>query len=287
MPPCPTLKEINFDTFDDYYSDMTFFENRKNGVVFMTAPVIKARHAFSTRIGGVSRGIFSSLDLSTSRGDDPDAVAENYRRLGAAAGINTGHMAFTRQVHGSNVRVVSGGDAHRLFTDVPYEADGLVTRERGLALICFTADCVPVLMCDEANGVIAAVHCGWRSSVADILGRAVAEMTALGAETSSICAAIGPAISRCCFEVGGEVTEAAERLLGGDIDGLFAPEPGREGKYMLDLKGVNRRRLIQLGLSGDNICVSEECTMCRSDKYWSHRKTGGQRGTQGAIIVLD
>ena len=266
---------------------MSFQTHQKNGLVYLTAPTIPVRHAFTTRLGGVSTGALASLNLGTKRGDDPAAVRENYRLLGEATGIDTAHMAFTRQVHGAEVRTVTHRDAHTLFTDVPYEADGLVTSERGLALICFTADCVPVLLCDAVHGVIAAVHCGWRSSVADILGCAVEKMGALGAEPTAITAAIGPAIGPCCFEVGGEVVEAAQTLLGGPCPALWRAEEGKAGKYLLDLKGVNRLRLLQLGLREENIAVSGACTMCSSETFWSHRKTQGRRGTQGALIVLD
>jgi len=265
---------------------MGFIENRVNGVTFMTAPVIAARHGFSTRWGGVSTGIFSSLNLAPARGDNPDAVRENYRRLTAAVGVDGSSIALTRQVHGRQVRIVTSEDRHELLTEAPYEADGIVTNERGLTLFCFTADCVPVLLCDGANGVIAAVHCGWRSSVSDILGVALERMESLGAQPGRICAAIGPAIGACCFEVGPEVPAAAEKLLGGDLGALCRPEPGHGGKYLLDLKGVNRRRLEQLGLRSENICVSDECTMCRPDKYWSHRQTKGKRGCQAALICL-
>ena len=266
---------------------MTFTERRHpNGVVYMTAPTIKAKHAFSTRFGGVSSGHLASLNLGSNRGDAQENVFENYRLLGEATGIDVYHMAFTKQVHGSAVRVVSEADVHKFGTDVPYEADGIVTNIPGLALICFTADCVPVLLCDDKNGVIAAVHCGWRSSVADILGNAVEKMCSLGAKPEQICAAIGPAISRCCFEVGGEVIEAVERYLGGDTSGLYDPEPGKEGKFFLDLKAANARRLTQLGLLPEHIAVSDECTVCSHDKYWSHRYTNGRRGSQGALIVL-
>ena len=266
---------------------MTFTEHRHtNGVAFTTAPVIAARHAFTTRIGGVSTGYLAGLNLSATH-DAPENVKENFRLLGEATGIDVNRMAFTKQVHGSAVRTASFADVHTLCTDVPYEADGLVTAERGLALICFAADCIPVLLCDEKNGVIAAVHCGWRSSVADILGEAAGKMRALGASPESTAAAIGPAISYCCFEVGEEVVAAAEKLLGGDLSGLCRAEEGKAGKYRLDLKGVNRRRLLQLGLREENIAVSDECTMCLPERYWSHRATGGKRGLQGALIVLD
>lgn len=196
-------------------------------------------------------------------------------------------MAFTRQVHRADVRVVTMADVHELYTEVPYEADGLVTDVPGLALICFTADCVPVLLSDSVHGVIGAVHCGWRSSVADILGNAVAKMCALGARPEDICAGIGPAISRCCFEVGAEVIEAVDEYLGGDSGGLYEPEAGAPGKFMLDLKAANARRLAQLGLRPENITLSDECTRCSNEKYWSHRHTRGERGAQGSIIVLD
>ena len=266
---------------------MTFTEHRHpNGVIFTTAPVIRARHCFSTRIGGVSTGYLSSLNLGSNRGDLPENVFRNYDLLGEAAGIPVRHMAFTKQVHGSVVRVATERDVHIFGTPVPYEADGLVTDVPGLALACFTADCVPVLLCDSTDGVIAAVHCGWRSSVADILRVAVEKMCALGAAQEHICAAIGPAISKCCFEVGAEVIEATERYLDGDMAGLYVPEAGVEGKYFLDLKTANARRLQQLGVCAEHISVSDECTMCLHEKYWSHRFTGGRRGSQGALIVL-
>lgn len=266
---------------------MTFTEHRHpNGVIFTTAPVIRTRHCFSTRIGGVSTGWLSSLNLGSNRGDVPENVFRNYDLLGDAAGIPVRHMAFTRQVHGSVVRVATERDVHIFGTQVPYEADGLVTDVPGLALACFTADCVPVLLCDTDNGVIAAVHCGWRSSVADILRVAVEKMCALGARPEHICAALGPAISKCCFEVGAEVVEATERYLEGDTAGLYVPEPGVEGKFLLDLKAANARRLQQLGVREEHISVSDECTMCSHEKYWSHRFTGGRRGSQGALIVL-
>ena len=264
---------------------MAFFENERNGVVFMTSDKIGARHAFSTRYGGVSGGIFESLNLATARGDDEEAVRENYRRLSRASGIDLDRCAFTRQVHGGEVRIASPGDVHELFTEVPYEADGLVTRERGLALICFTADCVPLLMHDAENGVIAAVHCGWRPTAADIMRAAVEKMKSLGAQPEKITAAAGPAIGACCFEVGEEVIEAMRTLLGGEYP-LWREEPGVPGKFLLDLRGVVRERLRQLGVPAENIDISDECTVCRCDKYWSHRATHGRRGTQAAAIVL-
>ena len=266
---------------------MSFIQKENAGVTFMCSDIISARHGFSTRFGGVSEGIYASLNLRTSCDDAEENVRENYRRLGEATGIDVKRMAFTRQVHKTDVRVASMEDVHTLYTEVPYEADGLVTNIPGLAIICFTADCVPVLMHDPKNRVIAAVHCGWRSSVGDILAVTLERMLSLGAEPGEIRAAIGPAIGYCCFQVGGEVIEAAEKYLGGDISDLYRADETEEGKYFLDLRACNARRLMQLGLRAENIDVSGECTKCSNEKYWSHRHTGGERGTQGALIVLD
>ena len=257
-----------------------------NGVLYLTAPTIPCRHAFTTRIGGVSTGDQAGLNLSVHKDGSFENVSENYRRLGEATGIDISRLVRTKQVHGSAVRIVTAADAYDLSIEVPCEADGLVTNEPGLALICYTADCVPVLLCDDVHGVIAAVHCGWRSSVADILRVALEAMAALGAAPETTAAAVGPAIDRCCFEVGGEVIEAVEAYLGGDTAGLYGPSDGGEGKYLLDLKAANARRLVQLGVPAASVAVSGDCTFCLPEKYWSHRYTHGKRGNQGALIVL-
>ena len=264
---------------------MAFEELSEGGLLTMRSTLIPARHAFTTRYGGVSRGEFESLNLGSNRGDDPEAVRENYRRVCALMGAGIDDCAVTRQVHGNTVRVVTGADRHVCMSTVPYEADGLVTNERGLPIMCFVADCVPALLCDGENSVIAAVHCGWRSSVADILGETVKKMCALGAKPESIHAAMGAAIGRCCFETDDDVPEAVEKYLGGETEDLF--DRRADGKTMVDLRAANARRLIQLGLKAENIDISRECTMCSHEKYWSHRYTKGRRGSQAAAIVLD
>ena len=254
------------------------------GLPLTTAGIITARHAFTTRHGGVSDGICESLNLGENRGDDPANVRENYRRLGNALGFDYRNLVFTRQIHGNEVRIVNAGDRHELFGGVPYDADGLVTNEPGVPLIAFTADCAPLLMHDPVAGVIAAVHCGWRGTVADIIASAVYRMERLGAVAANIRAAVGPAIGKCCFEVGPEVPEAIAALIGDRAEALIVP--GKPGKFYADLPGVCRARLETLGVESGNIAVSDECTYCNSDKYWSHRATNGQRGSQAAVIML-
>lgn len=265
-----------------------FSENNKNGLIYMTSSVIPARHLFTTRYGGVSTGDYASLNLGSNRGDAQENVAENYRRVAAILGAGKDDCAVTKQVHGTEVRVVTSADKHICGSKTPYEADGLVTTERGLPILCFVADCVPALLCDAEHGVIAAVHCGWRSSVADILGVTVEKMCTLGAEPGSICAAMGASIGRCCFETDDDVPDAIKKYLGCDAEEFFGRRP--DGKTMVDLRAANAMRLRQLGLRAENIDVSHECTMCSHEKYWSHRYTqrmGQGRGSLAAGIVLD
>ena len=261
-----------------------FIENRKDQLVYMTSQLISVPHAFTTRLGGVSTGYLASLNLGERRGDEPEKVRENYRRAGSILGVGPDDFAVARQVHGIEVRTVSQADRHTVNTTVPYEADGLVTNIPGLPLMVYVADCVPVLLCDSENGVIGAVHCGWRSSVGDILCAAVEKMRALGARSECMTAAIGSAIGFDHFETGPEVPEAVTKYLSGDTDGLFTEKS--HGKTLVDLRGANKRRLVQLGLKADNVDVSDECTMCAPEKYWSHRVTGGVRGSQCAMIML-
>ena len=262
-----------------------FIENNKDGLIYMSSDKISARHVFTTRHGGVSEGIFASFNLGSNRGDEPEHVRENYRRLCALFGVGIDDCAVTNQVHKNAVRIVDKSDKHVCMSPVPYEVDGLVTGEKGLPIICMTADCVPVLLWDEQNRAVGAVHCGWRSSVTDILKNALEAMASFGVKPEEVHAAIGPAIGRCCFETDDDVPDAVGEYLGGDTDGLFDRRP--DGKTMVDLRAANARRLMQLGVKEENIDISDECTYCCHDKYWSHRYTKGQRGSQAAVIVLD
>ena len=263
---------------------MSFEFHVTNGLAYLTSSVIPVSHAFTSRLGGVSTGRLSSLNLGENRGDDPENVRENYRLLGAALGFDPAALVYTKQVHETDVLYADPFMRRELFSDFAYTADGLVTDLPGQPIICYTADCVPVLLCDPEHRVIAAVHCGWRSSVGDILGRAVEKMQALGAENACICAAIGPAIGACCFETGPDVPAALEAWLGHADAAPFIRSIGE--KFLVDLKGANARRLQRLGLCPDNIDISPNCTMCRPDLFWSHRVTHGDRGSQAAVIFL-
>ena len=247
---------------------------------YLAAEGIAVPHCFTTRLGGVSEGHLASLNIGVHRGDDPENVAENYRRLGEALGFS--HLVLTRQTHSDTVRAVNLGDADKGLTqDVWPECDGLITATPGVALAVFTADCTPILLHDPVTGGVGAVHAGWRGTAADIAGKAVRAMEReYGCDPANIRAAIGPNIGHCCFATDADVPEAMIEALGRSAL-TFIRSHG--GKYYVDLKKINAQFLKNAGVR--HVEISDACTACCPDRFWSHRVTGGKRGSQGAIIV--
>lgn len=269
---------------------MNIVEQTQNGVTFFQADGIAAAagaaHGFSTRLGGVSRGMWESLNLGASRGDDPDHVRENYRRFFSAIGAKGEKMAMTNQVHGGVVRCVTTADLHTdPYDKVNYEADGLMTALPGVTLVIYSADCIPVLFYDPVRRVIAAVHAGWRGTAAGIATAAVERMKDVyGCRPADILAAVGPGIGPDCFETHEDVPNAMTTALSTAV--LKHIKIKENGKFAVDLKRINAMRLEQAGLDPDHIAVSTLCTSCNPDKFWSHRKLGTSRGSMAAAIQL-
>ena len=249
----------------------------------MTSPNIKTTHAFTTRFGGVSDAVFESMNLAQRSGDEIVKVRDNYTILCNALGISTDDIVCSNQVHGTHIRVVTQEDRGNLFKPDSKQADGLVTQAPGVALMVFAADCVPVLLYDPVKKAAAAVHAGWRSTVANIAGITVKKMAdEFNCSPVDIKAAIGPCISACCFETDDDVADSIYDAIGDAAQDCLT----KKGlKFLVDLKKANRILLLNAGLS--DIAISNECTSCLSDKYWSHRKTQGQRGSQAAIIMIN
>ena len=270
---------------------MTILENSRGGVPALQSDGFLAAggvaHGFSTREGGISEGIYASLNLGLRRGDDREKVLENYRRFCGAIGADFDGLVLARQVHGDRVMAVTAADRGLGIIDdrQDYEADGLITDVPGVCLTVFTADCVPVLLYDPVRRVVAAVHAGWRGSANGIVERAVEKMTDhYGCDPRTILAAIGPSISGCCFETDEDVPNALSQALG--TGALRYIRMTGDGKFHVDLKGCNALRLERAGLTEEHIAVSDLCTMCEHERFWSHRYTGGERGSQATMIQL-
>lgn len=242
---------------------------------------IAVPHGFTTRLGGVSHGDCAGLNMALHRGDSPENVAENYARLGKIIGFDTKKLVLSHQVHGDAVRTVTEKDCLGLDHHLYPECDGLITNTPGLALVVFTADCTPILLSDPVTGAVGAVHAGWRGTAADIAGKAVERMAVeFGCLPQNIRAAIGPNIGPCCFETDGDVPAALRQTFGPAVEEYICP---RGEKFYVNLKAINALALRRAGV--ELIDISEECTFCNPEKYWSHRYTGGRRGSQGAVIV--
>lgn len=269
---------------------MNMTEHSVRGVVFRTADRISAAggvvHGFSTRYGGVSEGVFATLNLGVARGDGPEQVRENYRRWLDAMGMD-GRFVMSRQVHGAHIRVVQPGDEKTdPYEPRDYEADGLMTDRVGVALVVFSADCLPILLYDPVRRAVCALHAGWRGSVAGIAARAVAQMAEVyGTDPADLLAALGPGISRCHFETGEDVPAAVRRCLPPEQAERCIRARGL-GKYDVDLKRFNALLLQGAGVPKGNITLDPECTACDTKKYWSHRIVGGERGSLAAAIQL-
>lgn len=260
---------------------MSITEKTSKNLTFLASDAISVPHGFTTRLGGVSTGVLDSLNLGMNRGDAPENVEENYRRLGKALGFDPGRAVLTRQTHSDIVRPVTERDCNGLDHRNYPECDALVTDEPGLALVIFTADCTPILLHDPVTGAVGAAHAGWRGTAADIAGKTVAAMvTHFGCKAENICAAIGPNIGPCHFETDGDVPRAMIAAFGEEIS-TFIRKTGE--KYHLDLKKINAFALKRAGVT--TIDISDACTYCQHERYWSHRYTQGRRGSQGAVIV--
>ena len=249
---------------------------------YLVAENIPVAHAFTGRMGGVSEGYLSSLNLGMHRGDSAENVAKNYAIVANALGFSLEKLVLANQIHSDIVRVVteqdfSGSLSHR---DYP-ECDGLVTNTPGMALAVFSADCTPILYHDPVTGAVGAAHAGWRGTAAGIAAKVVdAMVSAFGCNPSDIRAAIGPNIGSCCFETHADVPEAMIAALGDEAGPYIFPQGE---KFRVDLKGINAHFLRRAGV--ENIEIATQCTVCESHRFWSHRVTKGKRGSQIAVII--
>lgn len=264
--------------------------NKNGDLVYITFPRLEAcgcvRHTFSTRLGGVSTGQYSSVNTGFSGGDVFENVEENYRRLCGEVGIDISHLVLSKQTHTNNVKIVTKSDCGTGYTKPSFQdVDGLITNEPGVALVTQYADCTPLLFCDPVKRVCATSHAGWRGTVSQIGKITVEKMTEqFGCDPSDIIAAIGPCICNNCYEVDTPVLNAFAES-GMDITGVFC-EGRDENHFMLNLAQANKNILLSAGIKEENIDVSDICTCCNSKELHSHRATGGKRGNLAAIIEL-
>ena len=242
------------------------------------------KHCYTTRKGGVSTGDFESMNPSFTRGDEAAAVKENFDILAQKLGISSSDFVLADQTHTTNVAVVTEKDQGNGITKpLPYKSvDGLVTNCRGVALMTYYADCVPLYFYDPVHHAVGMSHAGWRGTANNMVASTVKTMQdAFGTKAQELVCAIGPCICQDCYEVGEDVAKAFNPL----FQDTPILKPGKQkGKFQLDLKGANQVLMEAQGIQ--NISVSSWCTKCHPDLFFSHRQLGKKRGTQAGIIFL-
>lgn len=274
---------------------MSACRHEQNGILFYTSVLFDSfsvPHLFAGRHGGVSRGVFSSLNVSQNRADadgktDADEnIAENCRRALSLIGAKPEQCAMMKQIH-SDIVLAATRSLSEESAEGFSACDGLIAAPNGKidTLGVKTADCVPILLYDVKNGFAAALHAGWRGTVVGIAEKAVRKMRALGAD-GRIIAAIGPRIGVCCYEVGRTVYDACPMLSEEERKRGFPKEYMRDGvpKFRADLGELNRIFLMRAGLREEDIDLLPICTACSSKDFFSHRASGGFSGTNLSLI---
>ncbi len=238
--------------------------------IFAQFPNIAA--AQSTRHGGISPAPYYALNLGKSTADDPANVAENRRRFCAALGFETAQMAWSRQVHGDQIRQATAPGGSEGF-------DALVTNVPGILLAVSVADCTPILIYDARQQAVAAIHAGWRGTVAGIVAKTMKYMEqAFGTQGTDCFAYIGACIDECSFEVGDEVAE--------EFTESFKRFDVERGKFFVDLKKANAAQLLGFGVPQNQLEISPYCTVVHHSDFFSHRKDGGVTGRGMGVIGL-
>lgn len=263
-----------------------FDEKEVDNVPFLSYPMFEktgiVKHGFSTRLGGVSKGYWASMNVSTTRGDDPADVEENLRRIAKAIGVRRDSLTFTNQTHTTNVAVVKEEDKGRRFQ----ETDGMITNVPGICLVTFYADCVPLYFVDPVKKVVGLSHSGWRGTVGK-MGKVTVELMqkTYGSDPEDILATVGPSICQDCYEVSEDVIlEFQKSFEEQDWQQIYYKK--ENGKYQLNLWKANELIFREAGILPEHIAVTNVCTHCNPEILFSHRTTGDKRGNLGAFLAL-
>ncbi len=272
------------------FKSSTMNINFKDSLAYLTFKELEKyefiKHAYSSRLGGVSKGIFKSLNLSFSCGDERELVDQNYDIFCSSLGIKKNMIAAAGQVHGNTVACVSKKDLNLSSTGFTCfeNTDALITNEPGVVLATYHADCLAVYMMDPKKRIVGLAHAGWRGTVKKIACKLAEKFVSVyGSSKNNIICGLGPCIGSCCFEVSQSVLEEFKAL---KIPETYIPFSDKEKKLKIDLKEVNKNLLLEFGLNEENIFKSDVCTMCSKDLLFSHRATNGKRGTNGSFIYI-
>lgn len=268
------VMDLNFEGSVGY---LTFKDFKKYNFI---------NHAYLTRLGGVSKNEFKSLNLSFSCGDIQTSVMKNYDILCSALNLNKDKIVRTKQVHKNKITFVSEKDIlDKNFKERVFKgSDGLITNIPGVILTTLHADCMALFMVDPVLKVVGLAHAGWRGTVSKI-AKSLLEtfINNYGSTPENIVCALGPGIGKCCFEVDDSTFKEFKKIGISDFEKCYI---SKENKYYIDSIEVNKKILIESGVKSENIFKSDVCTSCNHELLFSHRASGGKRGNNLAFITI-
>ena len=246
------------------------------------------KNGFSTRLGGVSEGVLSTMNLGFGRNDLPENVVKNHEIIANAIGFNPENIVASKQTHTTNVKIVSKKDCGKgIYRERDYDdVDGMITNEKGIVLATYFADCVPLYMVDTKNKAIGLSHSGWRGTVGKI-GKVTLDLMkeTYGTNPKDVIACIGPSICRDCYEVSEDVATEFEAAFKGRKKDILINKGN--GKYQLDLWECNYIIFKECGVYEENIHMPDICTCHNMEMMFSHRATQGRRGNLAAFLSID
>ena len=246
------------------------------------------KNGFSTRLGGVSEGVLSTMNLGFGRNDLPENVVKNHEIIANAIGFNSENIVASKQTHTTNVKIVSKKDCGKgIYRERDYDdVDGMITIEKGIVLATYFADCVPLYMVDTKNKAIGLSHSGWRGTVGKI-GKVTLDLMkeTYGTNPKDVIACIGPSICRDCYEVSEDVATEFEAAFKGREKDILINKGN--GKYQLDLWECNYIIFKECGVYEENIHMPDICTCHNMEMMFSHRATQGRRGNLAAFLSID
>lgn len=272
------------------FESKTMNINFKNALCYLTFKELDKydfiKHAYTTRLGGISENEFKSLNFSFASNDNKKCVNENYNIFCDSIGMDRHNLAVVGPVHEDKICIVTktnmkSGD--EIFTRFQ-ETDGLITSEYGIGLVTSHADCCAIYMIDVNKKIIGLAHAGWRGTVKNIAGKLAEKfLNYYHSSSDDIISALGPSIGGCCFEVEKSLLDNFYSL---DIPRTYKQSCENSERIRIDLLEVNRQLLLKAGIKDKNIFKSDICTMCNHDLLFSHRATKGKRGTNIAYLSL-
>lgn len=264
-----------------------FTKKESGGVVYFTIPsfdtCLQIAAGFTSRIGGVSEGIFATLNFSLSRETNVENVRENFRRAAGALGLDAQTIVLDNYEHGTGIYHAGPEDQGKgLFreTDLPC-CDAIIITEPGITAVTMHADCVPLFYLDPAKNAACVAHAGWRGVHGGLPGKIAEEfISACGSKKEDIITAIGPHIMSCCYEVGEEVASLFE-----DKFGTFTIKR-KGGRLLLDMQAAILVQFMEAGLPPQNCTCANLCTSCLPELFYSHRRDKGETGAMASLIAF-